>query len=76
MFKVLLVTMQELEWISSHPKDVERYSGKWVAVTKSGVVASGDSISEIEVSLKERGIKLDEVMLMKVPRKDEELSIL
>ena len=68
--------MQELEWLSSNPKEVEKYSGKWVALTKDGVVASGDSVSEIKVALKEKGIELDQVMLMKVPRKDEELSIL
>lgn len=68
--------MQELEWMSSHPKDVEGYSGKWVAVTNNGIVASGDSLSEVSAILKEKGIKLDDVMVMKVPRKDEELSIL
>jgi len=68
--------MQELEWMSSHPKDVEKYSGKWVAVTNKGIVASGDSVSEVGTILKEKGIRWDEVMLMKVPRKDEELSIL
>ncbi len=68
--------MQELEWLSSHPKEAEKYSGKWVALTKTGIVAAGDSISEVELVLSKKGVKLDEVMLMKVPRKDEELSIL
>ena len=68
--------MQELEWMSSHPKEVEKFSGKWVAVTKNGIIASGDSVSEIEASLKSKSINLEAVMLMKVPRKDEEMSIL
>lgn len=68
--------MNELEWLSSHPEDVEKYSGKWVAVTERGVVASGESVSEVESRLKETGVALDAVMLMKVPRKDEEMSIL
>jgi len=68
--------MQELEWMSSHSKEVEKYSGKWVAVTEKGIVASGDSVFEVETILKNKGIKWNEVMLMKVPRKDEELSIL
>ena len=68
--------MQELEWMSSHPKDVEKYSGKWVAVTDKGIVASGDSVSEVGTTLKEKGVTWNQVMLMKVPRKDEELSIL
>lgn len=68
--------MQELEWMSSHPEEAEKYSGRWVALTKDGIVASGDSVSEVEVILKKKGIALGEIMLMKVPRKDEELSIL
>ena len=66
----------ELEWLSSHPKEVEKYSGKWVAVIENGILASGDSASEVEALLKSKGMKLDEVMLMKAPRKDEETSIL
>lgn len=68
--------MNELEWLSSHPEETEKYSGKWIAVTDSGVVASADSASEVETLLKKKEISLDEVMLMKVPRKDEEMSIL
>ncbi len=68
--------MQELEWMSSHPKEVERYSGKWVAVSHSGVVAAGNSVSEVEATLKKKGVAWEKVLLMKVPRKDEELSIL
>lgn len=67
--------MRELEWMSSHPKEVEKYSGKWVAVTDKGIVASGDSVSEVEAVLKKKGMTWDEVMLMKVPRKDEELLV-
>lgn len=62
--------------MSSHPTEVEKYSGKWVAVTGKGIVASGDSVSEVEAALKKKGLKWEEVMLMKVPRKDEEMSIL
>jgi len=65
--------MQELEWMSSHPKEVEKYSGKWVAVTDKGIVVAGDSVREVTSVLREKGIK---AMVMKVPRKGEELSIL
>ena len=68
--------MNELEWPSSHPKETEKHSGKWVGVTDKGIAASGDSVSEVEATLKEKGMKLDEVMPMKIPRKDEEMSIL
>jgi len=65
--------MNELEWLSSHPQEAEKYSGKWIAVTYKGIVASGDSVSEVRSVLREKGI---EAMIMKVPRKDEEMSIL
>ena len=68
--------MNELEWLSSHPEQIEKYSGKWIAVTNKGVVASADSASEVESLLKKKDISLDGVMVMKVPRKDEEMSIL
>ena len=68
--------MQELEWMSSHPKEVEKHSGKWVAITDKGIVASADSLSEVASSLEKRGMSLKDVMVMKIPRKDEEMSIL
>ena len=68
--------MNELEWLSSHPKEAEKNGGKWIALTSKGIVASADSASEVEALLKKKGITIGEVMLMKVPRKDEEMSIL
>ena len=68
--------MNELEWLSSHPEEAEKYSGKWIAVTDKGIVASGESLSEVESSLKKKGMSLRQVMVMKMPRKDEEMSIL
>lgn len=68
--------MNELKWMSSHSKEVEKHSGKWVAVTDKGIVASGNSVSQVETELKKKGMKWDDVMLMKVPRPDEEMSIL
>lgn len=68
--------MNELEWLSSHPEEAEKHSGKWIGLTGKGIAASADSVSEVEALLKEKGIKLDEVMLMKFPRKGEEMSIL
>lgn len=62
--------------MSAHPKEVKKYSGKWVAIAENGIAAFGDSVSEIEAALKKKNMTLGEVMVMKVPRKDEELSIL
>ncbi|MBI1936443.1 hypothetical protein HYS31_08500 [Candidatus Woesearchaeota archaeon] len=68
--------MNELEWLSSHPEEAEKCSGRWIAVTDEGIIASGESLSEVESSLKSKGMSLKEVMVMKMPRKDEEMSIL
>lgn len=65
-----------LDWMSSHSKEVDKYNGKWVAVTDDGIITSGESLSEVSSNLKKKGIKLDDVMVMKVPRADEEMSIL
>ncbi len=65
-----------LDWMSAHPDEVEKYSGKWVAVTDDGIIASGDSLPEVSSVLERKGVALGEVMVMKVPRKDEEMSIL
>ena len=68
--------MNELEWLSSHPEEAEKHSGKWIAVTGKGISVFADSVSEVESLLRKKGISLDKVMVMKVPRKDEEMSIL
>ncbi|MEM5811704.1 MAG: DUF5678 domain-containing protein [Candidatus Aenigmatarchaeota archaeon] len=66
--------MRELLWISKHQKEMKKYSGKWVALTDKGLIAAGDSLSEVSEVVKKRGIK--DVMFMKIPRKDEDMSIL
>lgn len=65
-----------LDWMSAHPDEVEKYSGKWVAATDDGIVASGDSLPEVSSALSRKGMKLEEVMVMKVPRKDEEMLVI
>jgi len=59
--------------MSAHPEEVDKHGGKWVAVTDGGIVASGDSLPEVSSVLRRKGMKLDDVMVMKVPRKDEEM---
>ncbi len=31
------------EWMAQHDEELYKYSGKWIAVTSSGVIASSDS---------------------------------
>ena len=69
------MSQHRLEWISKHPKEVSKYEGKWVAITTDGIIASGDSIKEIDIELAGKKIK-EQPLIMKIPRKDEEMSIL
>lgn len=64
----------ELEWISKHPQELEKHSGKWVAVTKDGIISSSESLKEAREKAKEK-IK-EEPLMFKVPRKDEGQYIL
>ncbi|MBI4170745.1 MAG: hypothetical protein HY514_03555 [Candidatus Aenigmarchaeota archaeon] len=47
-----------------------------IAVTAQGIVAFGASADEVEATLKKKGLTWNDVYLMKVPREDEEMSIL
>lgn len=70
--------MQTLEskWISKNTNIVDKYTGKWVAILEDkGVVASGDTIKEVNRELLKKGIK-KLPLITKIPRDDEEMSIL
>ncbi len=54
---------------------LKRYSGKWIAVVKGKIVASGESVKEVMRKIKERGIK-ELPLVRKVPRKEEGYYIL
>ena len=67
---------QESKWISKHPKIVNKYTGKWVAILGTkGIIASGETIKEITQELKKKGIA-ELPLITKIPRDDEEMSIL
>ena len=40
------MSQEESIWISEHHRELKQYSGKWIAVWKDRVVASGDSVLE------------------------------
>ena len=75
VYYLIMLMSHEIEWINKHQKEVSKYIGKWVAITSSGIVASGESIKEIRVQLSEKRIE-EQPLIMKIPRKDEEMSIL
>lgn len=57
-------------WVSEHQKELAKYAGKWVAVLKNKLIATGDSINEVMQVVKEKGIKELPLVTM-IPRKDE-----
>ena len=60
---------EELQWLSEHSKEVENYSGKWIAFTaKHGIIASGTSAKDAFNTSKTNGVRLPSIF--KVPRKD------
>ena len=65
---------RELEWIGSHPEEVEKHAGEWIAIVENKIVAHGESLHEVRKKAKELTGK--EPLVFKVPRPDEELYIL
>lgn len=65
----------ELVWLSENPEEVNKYSGKWIAILKGKILASGDSVKSVMVTVKRMQI-LGLPLITKVPRKDEELYVL
>lgn len=66
---------EELEWLSKHSKEVEKYSGKWIALkADKGIVASSKNLKEVIEIARKKNIK--EPTVFKVPRRDEEEFIL
>ena len=66
----------ESEWISKNPDMINKYTGRWVAILKDkGIIASGETIREVNKRLLKKGIK-ELPLITKIPRDDEEMSIL
>ena len=36
----------ELQWLASHPGEVEKHEGKYIAISKDGILGSGDTAGE------------------------------
>ena len=67
---------KELNWISKHPKEIEKYSGRWVALkADDGILASGYLLNKVIEKTKRKEPKAVPCVF-KVPRKDEEEFVL
>ena len=73
----LVTRMQdsELVWLSNNCEEVNQYSGKWIAILKGKILASGDTVMSVMEAVKKMQI-IDLPLITKVPRKDEELYVL
>lgn len=61
--------LEESTWVSEHQDELEQYSGKWIAVLKDRVLASGYTV--VEVMEKASHQTSDLPLVIKVPRKGE-----
>ncbi|MFH1563332.1 MAG: DUF5678 domain-containing protein [Nitrospirota bacterium] len=69
------MSKKELDWISEHPKEIRKYSGKWIAVSEEKILAKGDSVKSVMQLVKKKQPKALP-LVTKIPRKDEGMYIL
>jgi hypothetical protein len=65
---------EELEFITKNPEKIEKFAGKWIAISGNRILAVGVSANEvIRIARKKKRKKF---LIFKVPRKDEEMYVL
>lgn len=55
----------ELAWVRSHPEELQRYRGNWVAILDSRVLTSGPTAREVYAYLESK--QLPDALVMRVP---------
>jgi hypothetical protein len=63
-----------LEFITKSPEKVERFAGKWIAISGNRILAVGVSANEVTRIVRKKGKK--KFLVFKVLRKDEEMYVL
>ena len=61
------------EWLRRNAGKINRYAGQWVAITKSGIVASSSDFDQVFQQAKERGAP--NPLVFKVPKATRGLKI-
>jgi len=64
---------EELEFITKNPEKIEKFAGKWIAISGNRILAVGVSANEV---IKIARKKKKKFLVFKVPRKDEEMYVL
>jgi hypothetical protein len=65
---------KELEWISLHQEEIERYGGMWIAVWEDKLISVGKTAKEVLETSKKKGIDKPHITIL--PRKDEGTYVL
>ena len=61
-------------WLAKHGEELDKYSGKWVAIDQSKLIAHADSLKELSTKSEVKSAK--HPLFFLVPRPEEEMSIL
>ena len=52
------------EWLARHWEEVEKFAGKWIAISPTGVVASAASLKELA---SQKAVDLKKMLVMRIP---------
>ena len=66
--------IKDMEWISEHQKELEKYGGKWIAVCNNEIVGIGNTAKEALQQGQKKGIPKPHLTM--VLRKDEGMYVL
>ena len=61
-------------WLATHGQVLDKYSGKWIAIAESKLIASADTLKELGGKIEVKSAK--HPLFFLVPQPEEELSIL
>lgn len=67
--------IDEHSWVRNHTDEVEKFSGKWIAVWNEQIIAGDDDLEVVAKEAKQK-YKDSKPLFIKVPREDEEVYIL
>ncbi len=61
-------------WLVKHGDELDKYSGRWVAIDQAKLIASADTLQELNKKTKAMAAK--HPLFFLVPKPEEEISIL
>ena len=58
------------EWLQGHARQLERYAGRWIAVTSRGVLADAASLPQLRQITDISGLSRKEIVVFRLPTAD------